>query len=364
MSDDQRSAGRGFPAPDNTLRAHGERLWQRLNVPPVRVALGALLSTVFVWLAVRDVPLSEVLTTLSSARGHFLVLALLPVLVSPIVRALRWRLLYHPHQDGLRLLNMAAILLVSQMLNIVLPVRGGEVARTALMARIADRGAALTLGTLVVEKWLDLVVLLVLVLLVPLYVTLPPWFEDSRTVLAVFAASFLIVALVLSFGREHVLRLAAALTGLVPDRWRPTISENLEKGLRSLDVLRIPWVGLRLQACSFLIIIMSILVNYFVLLALGIALPIAGALFLLAVLQIGVAVPSTPGKVGVFQYLCILALSVFDVDRTAALGFGILLYLVVFLPPMLLGGLSLWWMMLHPGWKRDLSKALRRHSSA
>ena len=56
----------------------------------------------------------------------------------------------------------------------------------------------------------------------------------------------------------------------------------------------------------------------------------------------GPLVPSSPGKVGVFQELCILALALFAVDKSIALTYGILLYLVAYGPPVILGALALW----------------------
>ena len=67
------------------------------------------------------------------------------------------------------------------------------------------------------------------------------------------------------------------------------------------------------------------------------------AFLLLAVLQVGGLVPSSPGKVGVFQLLCILTLALFSVDKSTGLTYGILLYLVAYGPPVILGVLSLWW---------------------
>jgi hypothetical protein len=66
------------------------------------------------------------------------------------------------------------------------------------------------------------------------------------------------------------------------------------------------------------------------------------ATVLLLVLQIGVAVPSTPGKVGVFQTLAVLTLSLFAVDRALAFSYGLLLYVVVAAPQMITAGPFVW----------------------
>jgi uncharacterized protein (TIRG00374 family) len=327
-----------------TWRRRAQRVWQHINVRGVRVAVGALLSALFLWLAFRQVPAGEVVTSLSSVRPIYVSLALVLVILSPLVRAIRWRLLYHPHHEGLRLDHLTIILLISQMLNIVLPARGGEVARVLFTSRSGELDAPRTVGTIVIEKWLDLVVLFVLTLLVPLAVTLPPWFRDPRIALGVFVIAFLCTALVITYGRRRLMTLASSLARFFPARWRRPVRDGLASTLEVLQVLRSPWVGLQLQAWSLLTGILSILVNYAVMLALDIELPLAAAAFVLVVLQVGVAVPSTPGKLGIFHYLCVLSLSVFGVGSTAALSYGVLLYFVVFVPPILLGSLGFWWM--------------------
>jgi N-acetylglucosaminyldiphosphoundecaprenol N-acetyl-beta-D-mannosaminyltransferase len=77
---------------------------------------------------------------------------------------------------------------------------------------------------------------------------------------------------------------------------------------------------------------MGILVNYIIFFALGLSPSFTAALFLLVVLQVGIAVPSAPGKLGIFQYLCILALAPFGVGKSNALIYSVLLYLVAFGP--------------------------------
>ena len=320
-------------------RANG--LWQQANIRGVQVALGTGLSLIFLWLTFRDVPFSQVVVAFSRADYRFVALALALVLVSPLARAARWKLLYHPDQKGLSCFRLAEVLLIGQMLNIVVPARLGEVARIYFVGKTRSR--ARTLGTIAVEKWLDILMLLLLVLLVSIFVSLPPWFRDSRLSLVIFATAFLSVALILSYGKDRLLTLVESVSYFLPEGWRGRIHRATGMALGSLDVLRSPWVGLKLQGWSLLIWVLSILVNYMAFLALGLPLPFAAAVFLVVVLQAGGAVPSALGKLGVFHYLCTLALGVFGLEKGAALGYAVLLYFVVFGPPSLLGALFLWW---------------------
>jgi uncharacterized membrane protein YbhN (UPF0104 family) len=70
-------------------------------------------------------------------------------------------------------------------------------------------------------------------------------------------------------------------------------------------------------------------------------------LLVLIGLMAGIAVPSVPGRIGIFEYICVLALAVFGIKQTQALTYGILLHAVVFLPVLVLGVLAL----LRLSWK-------------
>jgi uncharacterized membrane protein YbhN (UPF0104 family) len=79
------------------------------------------------------------------------------------------------------------------------------------------------------------------------------------------------------------------------------------------------------------------------LLALGIEVPLVMAsLFVLVVIHIGLVVPSSPGRIGVFHYLCVLSLSIFGVEGALALAYGFVLHFIVVLPVVLVGLLCLW----------------------
>jgi uncharacterized protein (TIRG00374 family) len=335
----------GRPSP---VARRPSSLRQQVELRPRRVLVGVLLSLLFLWLAIRGTPVAEIAGALRLADYRYVVLAVGLVLLSPLVRALRWKLLYHPHHHGLSVWRLAVILLIGQMLNIVIPARTGELARIYLMGRTGDRSRAFTLGTIAIEKWLDILMMLLLLMFMPAVVAVPGWFRDSRAGLAVFAVAFFAVGLVLSYGKQQFVRVASRLSVSLPDDWQARARRGVALALGSLDVLRSPRVGLQLQLWSAAVLALSVLVNYFTFKALGLDLSLTVALFLLAVLQVGVAVPSAPGKLGVFHYLCTLALGFFGVTRGTALGYSFLLYAIVFLPPIVLGAVSLWFEVGRP----------------
>lgn len=342
MNKEQQSLDNGQPT-GTFWRGRAHWLWQQAKNRGLRVALGTGFSLLFLWLAFRDVSIPQIVSAFGQVDWRFVTLALGLVLAGALARAARWKLLYHPDQKKLNFLRLTEVLFISQMLNIVSPVRLGEVARIHFMGHLEARSRAHTLGTIVVEKWLDILTLLILMLLVPVSVSLPAWFQDSKGSLAAIAIAFFGATLILSFGKGRLLVSLEKTSRFLPENWRARLRQAVSLALGSLDVLRSPWVGFRLQGWSLLIWFLGVLVNYVVFLALGLSLPFAAALFLLVVLQVGVVVPSAPGELGVFNYLCILALAPFGVEKSMALIYSVLLYLVGFGPVLLLGVSFIWW---------------------
>jgi uncharacterized protein (TIRG00374 family) len=304
-----------------------------------RVALGTLISVAFIILAVKDVPLNDVMQVLARANYAWLLLAVIAAVAQSWLRGARWILLYYPLQKGLRYWQMFGITLIGQMLNIVVPWRVGELARIYLAGEIEKRSKVQTLATLGVEKIFDTLMQVLILLGIPLFITLPDWLEQPREGFVVLAIGMFVTALVLLLLRGPLLRLLARIP--LPGRGK-SLDAHAQMALLSLDVFKRWDVHLELQALSVVIWSLGAAINYFALLALNLQLPVISAFLLLAVLQFGNIVPSSPGKVGVFQYLCILTLSLFGIDKSTGLTYGILLYLAAFGPPLVLGFLFSW----------------------
>ena len=311
-----------------TTNKFGWRLW-----------LGLAFSIASVWLVLRGVDLGQLAHALRQMRFYLLILALLSVVLTFLAKAARWRLLF---ADSVvpPLSRAFAIICIGMLVNSFLPARLGEVVRAYL---IGERGRkSYALGTIVVEKVSDLVFLVVSVAILLTQHSLPPWLvEPARmTVLVMLVAVF--ACLFLAWWDEPAVRLLAFLSRVLPLKWRAWLDRQVRLGLTSLKVLRQPGLVLRLLSWSAFVWILGALTNYLVFLGMGLALPASVALLLLVVLQAGVAVPSSPGRLGVFHYLTVLTLSLFAVGKEEALGYAVVLHLVVYLPMLILGLWYLW----------------------
>lgn len=304
-----------------------------------RVTLGTFISIVFLALAVKDVPLSEVAQALTRVNYYWILVAVFGMLTQSWLRAVRWITLYHPLQQGLRVWQMFGIVLIGQMLNILIPWRVGEIARIYLMGEIEKRSKAQTLATLGVEKIFDTLMLFLLLFIIPPFMTLPAWLERPREGIILLTVGLFVAAVALMLVRHWVVKLLERVRVPVS---RKSLGELAHLALGSLDVLKRLDLHVWLQLLSVAMWLIGIVVNFLVLLALGLQLPWISAFLLMAVLMVGGIVPSSPGKVGVFQYLCILTLGLFGVDKSIGLTYGILLYLVAYGTPVLSGIIAVW----------------------
>lgn len=309
----------------------------------VRLALGTSVSALFLYLAFRDVPLDEVGQTLARVNYGWAALAIGFLFLQSFLRAGRWMILYYPHHRGLRIGRLTVIMIISQMLNIVSPWRIGEIARIYLAHEIEKRSKTQTLATIGIEKIFDTTMLLVILLLLPPFMTLPVWLERPREGLVLISVALFVGAFALLWLRAPLIRLLEKISLPLPFNLGHRLDVHAARALGTLDVLKRWDLHLALQLLSAVMWLLGVAINYCALLAMNLDLPLISAFLLLAVLQVGGLVPSSPGKVGVFQYLCILGLSLFGVDKGLGLTYGILLYLVAYAPMALAGVVLLWW---------------------
>jgi len=186
------------------------------------------------------------------------------------------------------------------------------------------------------EKLIDIIVLAVLVVGLLPFLAPPDWLTVRLwpVILAALAVSVLLA--ILLGGRRAILQVVEWVLRWLPatlaDRWRSRISA----GLDGLSGLGRPQTAVAVWGWTIASWLVAGLTNYLLLLAFDLPASPLIALFLLVVLQAGIAVPSTPGKIGVFHYLCIIALSVFGIPTTVGLAYGLTLHALV------VGGASIW----------------------
>jgi uncharacterized protein (TIRG00374 family) len=310
---------------------------ERVRRSTPQIIAGAIIGLTAVLLAFRRVEWSAVGSALHATRPQAIIAALVLVVVTLAVNTTRWWLLFAPEHRDRNWFVLAAAILIGQTVNVAIPARLGELARMYLVGT-RERVSKTRVGaTIVVEKVTDLAVFAVCVGYLLVEMTLPSWMTRSGTAIAIAAAAMLLAIIVLTFWSRSLLRLVEIVARRFPDRWSARLIAFSEAALSGLRSVRDWKAGLAIWCLAVAVLFFSISVNYVLFAAVGLSLSPVAAVFLTAVLRVGEAPPSLPGKLGLFQYLVIIALAAFGVDRTAALTYSLVLYAVAVIPVLIAG---------------------------
>jgi glycosyltransferase 2 family protein len=305
-----------------------------------QILVGLALSIGSIYLAIQGVNLSQVLSAISGAIPVYIGLAVVVSFATLAAKAARWRLLFN--QQAPTFQRSFAIQNIGIFLNSIVPARLGDFLRAYLMGEENNQSKVYVLGTIVVEKIFDMFFIVISIVLLLPQVVFPNWVSKPSELTAIFVVIILIIGSLVAWKREVVFHLMERWSKVLPHHWQGWILRQAGNLLSSLECVRNTRQLINILVWSFLIWALGFGTNLLVFWAMGLTLSFLPAIFLLIVLQVGVAVPSSPGRIGVFHYLTVLALSVFSIEKGPALSYGIVLHLVVFVPLTLLGAYYIW----------------------
>jgi len=311
------------------------------NAKWVRILFSLGLSLGAIYLAIRDVTLEQVWKALLEARWEFILLALTTVAINTLAKALRWKLLVGPPGKKITNLRYLMILITGQMLNTLFPARIGDLGRAYVLGGMGP-GRTYVFGTVVLEKMLDAIAYLLLFGTLVLLIPMPDWVSGSILAFMLLTITITGGILLVVFFPTPFSRLLNAILSHLPDKPRTWLTPRLDRGLASLEIVRRRKDVLRLVGWTAAIWLLAILNNHFTLLALDIQLPISASMLVLFGLQAGISLPAIPGTIGLFEFIGVLTFSVFGVDNTQALSYGLLLHTIVLVPSTLAGLASFW----------------------
>lgn len=316
---------------ESDLEAGGRPVLRR-RAALLGLAIGVPVSGVFLWLAVRGTDVGEVRSALGDAHPLPLVLAEIAFAAMYGTQAERWRRIAAAQVPWR---SFAGMVLGAVACNNVLPARIGDLLRARWLGRAADVAAGRALATVVLDRASDILVLFVFLLVSLPEVVGAGWSRRlavSALVVVVLVAAVLVFARVYA-RRRHRDRLASRS---LPRRVLRDVVDGLAQpmGRRRLVLA----VGLSVLAWSAFALAAVLVAR-----SVGVRLGVLDALFATAVLNLGVAIPSSPGFVGTYQWLGVASLGALGVGRSPALAFAILLQAAWYVPTTLAGaGLLAW----------------------
>jgi uncharacterized protein (TIRG00374 family) len=311
----------------------------------LRAAIVLLLCAALLALFLYNVDLRGVASEIVHADLEWLALSLLTMVVNLAIRSWRWQYLLEPLGRPSFSSSFRATA-VGFAASTVLPARAGEVIRPYFLSRQEKMSATGAFATIILERVLDMVT--VLVLLAGYVVFLAPAANDAnRTAFEAVkwagltaGAGAVVLLVVLFVLAGNPARLAASLARLervLPSKLAGLLARVAEKFATGLGAIRKPGRLLISLLLSFPLWLSIGAGIWAVAVAFHLAMPFVGSFLIIALLVVGVALP-TPGAVGGFHAMFRFgATTFFAAPNDAAVGAAIVLHLFTVGPTLLLG---------------------------
>jgi uncharacterized membrane protein YbhN (UPF0104 family) len=202
-------------------------------------------------------------------------------------------------------------------------------------------------GVLIVEKVVDAGMLLLSLALLITVAGLPEWFRPYGLLLT---AGFGVVAIAACLAiRRRGMPVAPGWAQRIGWRLLPGRLRQLKDPIGAMALGLSAWWSI---ATAVQVLVLSAiawgvggLVNLLVLRGFDLQLSqpamLGATLSVLVALYGGAVIPALPGRLGIFQSLCVLALLPFGLSFDQALAVSVVMYAVIYVPPLVLGLMAL-----------------------
>jgi uncharacterized protein (TIRG00374 family) len=273
----------------------------------------------FLYLALRHLDWDSFWSILQNGNYKILILLFPVSSLNYFLRALRWRILVQS-EARISALSVFWANMVGYMGNAYLPARAGELLRSAFLGKKSGAGTSFILATALTERILDALALVLIgsAALAFQVEVVGPILVAVQT-MAIAASTGLLMVFITPFFENLLTRLLNALP--LPVDLSQNIVQQFQRflvGMRSLQNIRRISLFALFTAAIWLIDGLGTMVGAGIIRQ---SLSLGQALVFLSALGLSSAIPSTPGYVGVYQFVAVVVLVPFGFTRPDALAY-------------------------------------------
>jgi glycosyltransferase 2 family protein len=306
----------------------------------LRTVAGLVIAAAFLWLAFGRVDWHSLAAVAAEAQPGPIVLGLVALAAGFFVRIVRWWMMLRALEPDLPLRACVRPFLLSLAVNNTMPLRAGDIVR-AVGFRDALRSPTMrVVGTLLIERVLDLFVLVALFFVGLLAIpdgVIPRAFITTAGFLGAGAVTAVLVLVFAPATMRRIVDRLAASNALAHRRVTPRLREAAHHLFDTFSLVQSPARALRLVALSLLAWVLEGSMYACVAWALHVGGSPIAPWFAAATGTLATLIPSSPGYVGTFDYFAILGLTAFGARRVIATAFAMIVHLILWLPVTLVG---------------------------
>jgi hypothetical protein len=231
--------------------------------------------------------------------------------------------------------------MIGYMANLLLPAHSGEFFRAYVLSKKRTIPMSSILATIVIERIIDVFSLLVLMLLAIFIYPFPSWVSKSGYIIFYGAVGLSIFLILLKKATSTIKRTLCFILKLLPKSFEQKIFNVIDQFVSGLVPLKgwhnyitVGILSMAIWACYAFVFHLGLEAFHF---TEKFDLKWSVSLIILVFTTIAVVVPSSPGYVGTYHYLCQISLAMFGVPAGPALSFAAVVHGVGFFPILIVG---------------------------
>ncbi len=303
-----------------------------MNKNRIFTLIGFIISLILLYLSLRGIHFNDIWTILKNADYRLVLLPTLFIFLAALFSSIKWSMIAG---GNVKIKNTFTALIIGLFINNVLPARIGEVVRGYVLSRKEGLSFSFALSTVLVDRLFDLIGLLIIT-----FVFFPkqsmPHHVSKAIYMLIIVLTICIVVFVLLSNRKTANIIANKLHAVQKPLF-VKIAKRLMEIQENLSRIKSPITIIYYIFIAFVQWIFMSSALYFVTLTIGISISFIYIPFICALLNMGLAVPSSPGYIGVYQFILVYLLAIFDIPKTQGFTASILFHASWYIPYNTLG---------------------------
>jgi uncharacterized protein (TIRG00374 family) len=286
---------------------------------------GVLISAIAIYAVFKFVKVEDLKNAFQTVKPGFILLICGISVIGYLIRGKAWQVILG--KDVTFKQSFFGVS-VGYFLNNVLPFRAGELARSFFVGRSTGKGTFYVLSTIVIERAFDLAFAAVYVIITLPFLLGMDWIKPVAIIALVLVFAALLILFLVARNKEKVLGWLNKISK--PNKFFNFLLPRIENIIDGFALLAHPsqfllsllWIGINwvVWTATYCFAVNAVIPGA----------PIWWGIFLTGVMALGVAIPSAPSALGVYEASFVAAIAILGGQTSTALAYAIILHLLAF----------------------------------
>ena len=304
-----------------------------------RIVVGYVVAALGLVWVLHDTNWKALTGNIAAINWWWVSLGILFNVLSTFSQGYRWHLLLKP-MGGIRIRRATQAVFSGFFINDILPMRMGEIARGYIVSVWLTKDFVSIIPSMALERLFEGVWLAIGIGLTAIFVPLPRDLDRAADIFGLIVLALVGLVLLITLRKRRVKGKERAESSIHAKWLRElkSLIERLGDGFRSIGLSRNFFLAFFVSMFFFVFQAFSF---WFITKAYGLHFSFWVSAAILFIIIFGTALPNVPANIGTYQFFCVVGLTLFGVEKTAAAGFSIVAFALLTLPPLAIGFFAL-----------------------